>query len=175
MPQSPITSFILCTHRYPEKRMRHLLDIMSSAVGRSVQRELRVIGIWEKTFATVRPELILGLRLCESWCKACEELILLWKDNTKGHSWVGFDYKDEFVLLLVRRLQEIITLRQTREELSRLLTGEFDRENVQKQMQNVRSGTMVGSLGKHFAGIDPLLCSHHTDAAWSSSRVAMQA
>ena len=146
--------------------MRHLLDIMSSTVGQSVQRELRAIGIWEEGFAKVRPELISGLRLCESWCKACEELIYLWKDNTQGRSWVGFDYKDEFVLLLGRRLQEILTLRQTREELSRLLSGDFDTENDQKQMQNARSATLVGSLGKYFAGIDPLLCSHYTDSAW---------
>lgn len=160
--------FTICTNRYPESRMRHLLDIMSSTVGQSVQRELRAIGIWEEGFAKVRPELISGLRLCESWCKACEELIFLWKDNTEGRSWVGFDYKDEFVLLLGRRLQEILTLRQTREELSRLLSGDFDTENDQKQMQNARSATLVGSLGKYFAGIDPLLCSHYTDSAWSS-------
>ena len=43
--------------------MRHLLDIMSSTVGQSVQRELRAIGIWEEGFAKVRPELISGLRL----------------------------------------------------------------------------------------------------------------
>ena len=33
-------------------------------------------------------------------------------------------------------MKEILTLRQTREELSRLLSGDFDTENDQKQMQN---------------------------------------
>ena len=101
----PNHEFTICTNRYPESRMRHLLDIMSSTVGQSVQRELRAIGIWEEGFAKVRPELISGLRLCESWCKACEEL-------------------------------------------SRLLSGDVDTENDQKQMQNARSATLVGSLGK---------------------------
>ena len=37
----------------------------------------------------------------------------------RRRSWVGFDYRDEFVLLLGHRLQGVLTLIK-REELSRL-------------------------------------------------------
>ena len=53
--------------------MRHLLDIMSSTVGQSVQRELRAIGIWEEGQGPARTNF--RSSSVRELVQACEELI----------------------------------------------------------------------------------------------------
>jgi dynein heavy chain 2 len=50
---------------YPENRMRHLLEIISSSFGRYVQRKLADLDVWRGQFAQVRSCLQDGLNICE--------------------------------------------------------------------------------------------------------------
>ena len=126
--------------RYPAERMRHLLAVMGGAIARSAQQRLRALGsLWEAPFAEARAELAQGVlrsllspkvscltrrfpgaALCDRWCDASTELTTSRTSEGDVRSWDGKPYRDNFAAGLSARLGDILDLRATDEELSRL-------------------------------------------------------
>ena len=126
--------------RYPAERMRHLLAVMGGAIARSAQQRLRALGsLWEAPFAEARAELAQGVlrgllspkvscltrrfpgaALCDRWCDASTELTTSWTSESNVRPWDGVPYQDNFAAGLSVRLGDILGLRTTDEELSRL-------------------------------------------------------
>lgn len=113
---------------YPEDRMRHLLEIISSSFGRYVQRKLAELDIWRGQFTQVRTRLQDGLNICEKWSSATDLLTSQFWKQYALHPWKGGVFVSSTLLQLTLRLEEVMGLRALHEQLLRLLSSEEQRE-----------------------------------------------
>ncbi len=113
---------------YPEVRMRHLLEVLSGAFGRFVQRKLSDLDIWSGQFSYVRGSLHDGLMVCERWGTAAEVLTThYWKQYTP-HRWEGVAFSSPGLSQLVQRVEEVLGLRTVHEQLLCLLSSSEEAE-----------------------------------------------
>ena len=92
---------------YPERRMIHLLQILSDAFGRFVQRKLNGCDFWTGLFSRVRTALQDGLMVCDKWSSATEALtVQFWKQYSL-HRWKGGAFVSPSLSELTRRLEEV--------------------------------------------------------------------
>ena len=92
---------------YPEKRMEHLLEIVSDSFGRFVQRKLNGCGFWLGQFSQVRAQVQDGLMVCDKWSSATEVLtVQFWKQYSL-HRWRGGPFVSDFLSQLTQRLEEV--------------------------------------------------------------------
>ena len=113
---------------YPEDRMRHLLEIISSSFGRYVQRKLADLDVWRGQFTQVRSCLQDGLNICEKWSSAADLLTSqFWKQYTL-HPWKGGTFVSASLLQLTLRLEEVMALRMLHEQLLHLLSPSEQQE-----------------------------------------------
>lgn len=118
---------------YPEVRMRHLLEIISGAFGRFVQRKLSDLSVWSGQFGYVRSSLQDGLVVCEKWASAGEVLTShYWKQYTP-HRWTGGPFSSPTLSQLIQRLEEVLGLRTVHEQLVHLLSSS---EQVELNLPN---------------------------------------
>ncbi|CAI9593487.1 unnamed protein product, partial [Staurois parvus] len=110
---------------FSEHRMKHLLEIIGNALGRSVQKNLGAMNLWTDPFPVVKENLRAGISVCEQWTAACEYLTgQLWQRYTP-HPWKNEKYFPEFLYKLGKRLEEVFTIRIMYEKLAHFLpTGE---------------------------------------------------
>ncbi|XP_065895029.1 cytoplasmic dynein 2 heavy chain 1-like [Dysidea avara] len=77
---------------YPEKRMKHMSEVMSDSVGRFIQRKLGVLDD--------------GVHVCEKWSSAAEMLTLQYWKNYSSHPWKGKNFSSPNLQQLIDRLEE---------------------------------------------------------------------
>lgn len=113
---------------YPENRMRHLLEIISSSFGRYVQRKLSNLDVWKGQFPQVRSCLQEGLSICEKWSSATDMLTSQFWKNYALHPWKGGVFVSATLLQLTLRLEEVMALRVLFEQLLHLLSSSEQQE-----------------------------------------------
>ena len=116
------------TPPYPEDRMRHLLEIISSSFGRYVQRKLADLDIWKGQFPQVRSHLQEGLSICEKWSSATDMLTSQFWKQYALHPWKGGVFVSASLLQLTLRLEEVMALRVLHEQLLHLLSSSEQQE-----------------------------------------------
>ena len=113
---------------YPEDRMRHLLEIISSSFGRYVQRKLADLDVWYGQFTQVRSCLQDGLNICEKWSSAADLLTSQFWKQYALHPWKGGPFASGTLLQLTLRLEEVMALRVLHEQLLHLLSSSEQQE-----------------------------------------------
>ena len=92
---------------YPERRMNHLLEILSDSFGRFVQHKLNGCDFWAGAFSRVRTMLQDGLMVCDKWSSASEALtVQFWKQYSL-HRWKGGVFVSAPLSELTQRLEEV--------------------------------------------------------------------
>ena len=95
---------------YPEKRMKHLLEIISDSFGRFVQRKLNGCDFWTGAFSQIRTRVQDGLMVCDKWNSAAEALTVQYWKQYSLHRWTGGAFVSESLSQLTLRLEEVQTL-----------------------------------------------------------------
>ena len=116
------------TPPYPEDRMRHLLEIISTSFGRYVQRKLSDLDVWKGQFTQVRSCLQDGLNICEKWSSASDMLTSQFWKHYALHPWKGGVFVSATLLQLTMRLEEVMSLRVLHEQLLHLLSSAEQQE-----------------------------------------------
>uniref|UniRef100_A0A8B9KZF7 Cytoplasmic dynein 2 heavy chain 1 n=1 Tax=Astyanax mexicanus TaxID=7994 RepID=A0A8B9KZF7_ASTMX len=141
---------------YPEIRMRRLMDIIGSSLGRFVQKKLCVLHLWEDPYLTVRENLREGVTLCEQWVTACEHLTgQLWK-RYSPHLWEGDKLHPHGLKNLIQRLEEVLQIRAVQEKLQHLLS---------ERQQQVSASRVF----EPFSGLNPVLYNPYTEPLWRAA------
>lgn len=92
---------------YPEKRMTHLLLIISDSFGRFVQRKLNRCDFWTGQFSRVRTLIQDGLMVCDKWSSATEALTVQYWKQYSLHRWKGGEFVSASLSELTQRLEEV--------------------------------------------------------------------
>ena len=92
---------------YPEKRMTHLLQIISDSFGRFVQRKLTGCNFWTGLFSRVRTLVQDGLMVCDKWSAATEALTVQYWKQYSLHRWKGGEFVSTSLSQLTQRLEEV--------------------------------------------------------------------
>lgn len=141
---------------YPQQRMEQLLKVVGSAVVRKVQASFPGSSVWTTEYKQVKNQLREGQKACERWAEITRELTQgYWRTD---RVWSGSISKDESILLLAMRLDEIYSLRAQSEELLRLLTSE-ERQRFQ-----------VERAFEPFTRVPALLVSQFNLPAWQEAK-----
>lgn len=116
------------TPPYPERRMKHLLEIISGALARYVQRKLTGLDIWGGAFGLVRNALQDGLGVCDKWSSAAETLTTQYWKQYVLHQWKDGPFSSPTLTPLISRLEELLSLRCLHEQLLHLLSPAEQKE-----------------------------------------------
>jgi dynein heavy chain 2 len=141
---------------YPQSRMEQMLRVVGAAVVRKIQANFPGTSVWSTDFKSVKTQVKEGKKACERWAEIVKELTQsTWRTD---RVWSGAVTKDEGVLLLAMRLQEVYSLRAQSEELLRLLTTE-ERQRFQ-----------VERAFEPFTRVPALLVSQFSLPAWQEAK-----
>ncbi|KAG8452968.1 hypothetical protein GDO86_004684 [Hymenochirus boettgeri] len=142
---------------YPEHRMKHLLEIIASALGRSVQKNLCTLDLWRDPFPIVKENLRIGITICDQWAAACEHLTgQVWHRFTP-HPWKTEKYSPHTLMMLGKRLEEVLTIRMVHEKLIHFLPSGED--------QALRSIKVF----EPFTGLNPVHYNPYTEPLWRAA------
>ncbi|XP_069615312.1 cytoplasmic dynein 2 heavy chain 1 [Ranitomeya imitator] len=142
---------------YPERRMKHLLEITGNTLGRCVQKNLTEMNLWTEPFPAVKETLRAGIAVCEQWTAACEHLTgQLWRHYTP-HLWKHEKYIPESLHNLGRRLEEVFTIRMMHEKLAHFLPSGDDHSQRSRK------------LFEPFAGLNPVHYNPYTEPLWRAA------
>lgn len=151
------TCDVTASDAYPQGRMAHLMGVISGALGRYAQGSLSKLDLWTGPFAEVRSGLKEATKICERWNSATLELTGTFWSAHSHRPWSGKLFSDGFISLLAKRLQEILRVRTTFEELRRLLSPDEQRD------------LRVGDAFKPFARVQPLHVNEYTQPEWEQA------
>ncbi|XP_040514464.1 cytoplasmic dynein 2 heavy chain 1 isoform X1 [Gallus gallus] len=142
---------------FPQPRMRNLLDVIGSCLGRFVQRKLATLNLWEDAFHIVKENIKAGILICEQWVSACEYLTgQLWQRYTL-HQWKNEKYIPESLIELCKRLDEVLIVRTLHEKLTYFLpSGE-------------QNDLHLAQVFEPFAGLNPVHCNPYTEPLWKAA------
>lgn len=141
--------------QYPQARMANFLRIVSHALYRYVVHQITsTVQVWTSPFNEVRPMLSTSITLCERWVQIIDELTGTFWPSFDEHPWKGEKYSDTFLMAFKGRLQEVLRLRTTYEELLHLLPEER------------RDQFKVDDCFKPFAHLYPLNYNPYTQKDW---------
>ncbi|KAM4566457.1 cytoplasmic dynein 2 heavy chain 1 isoform 3-T3 [Odontesthes bonariensis] len=142
---------------FPETRMVRLMDVIGGGLGRYVQRKLSGLKIFGEPFVSVRENLRTGVSICEQWVVACEHLTgQVWKRHAP-HPWKGNKHCPQTLHCLMKRLNEVVTLRMVHEKLLFLLPG--------GKQQALTSNRVF----EPFSGLNPLHFNPYTEPLWRAA------
>ena len=92
---------------YPQIRMLHLLEMLTSSFGSGVEKNIRRIDIWKDSYSDVKESLSSGIQLCQKWSQVCSTLTSqLWK-NFPLHAWNGDGFVPKRLASFAIRLEEV--------------------------------------------------------------------
>ncbi|XP_075448514.1 cytoplasmic dynein 2 heavy chain 1 isoform X2 [Ascaphus truei] len=142
---------------YPEHRMKHLLDVIGTSLGRCVQKNLGSVNLWKDPFPTVRESLRAGIAICEQWTAACEHLTgQLWRRYTP-HPWKNEKYLSDSLNKLGNRLEEVLTIRLFHEKLVYFLSSGED-----QALRHMK-------VFEPFTGLNPVHYNPYTEPLWRAA------
>uniref|UniRef100_A0A7S1KS08 Cytoplasmic dynein 2 heavy chain 1 n=1 Tax=Percolomonas cosmopolitus TaxID=63605 RepID=A0A7S1KS08_9EUKA len=107
---------------YSESRMKHLLSVMASELGLFVQRKLNNLNVWSDSFLTVKKQFTYALDICYEWIRMTEEATTVDWVQDPTHPWRGQKHMDQNLVRLSQRLEHILHLRNSYEEVRQNLS-----------------------------------------------------
>ena len=87
--------------------MLHLLEVISSSLGRFVQRKLSNLDVRSEQFGQVRTSLQDGRMVYEKWSSAAEILTTQFWRHCSTHPWKGGSFASPTLSQLVHRSEEV--------------------------------------------------------------------
>lgn len=144
-------------HAYPQPRMAHLLETVSSALILYVQKRLGIYQLWRDAFTTIRSLLQASVRLLERWHQLAIELTSTYWPSFERHPWRGAQYSSMLIHSMASRLDQILHVRLIHEELLQLVSEQEARE------------LKVDRSFLAFEGINPLLYNPYTQPLWDAA------
>ncbi|GAB1603231.1 hypothetical protein Ahia01_000603700, partial [Argonauta hians] len=142
---------------YPEKRMKHFMEVIASSIGRYVKKKLADEDIWNGYYPDVCQVLQYGVTICETWLNSCETLTHHWWRYYTQHRWTGDKYVPTDLSQLSNRINEVLTMRSIHEQLTHLLSSQ---ERQELNMKNVF---------RPFSGLNPILYNPFTRPLWDAA------
>ena len=146
--------------KYPQHRMKHLFGVLSSAFVRAIQNNAADKGmdIWRGSFSDVCSRLREATRICTKWIEIVTELTESFWPSFASHTWNGKPYHCNEMHDYMTRLEEILRVRTTHEELTELL----------RESGNVEDTKGVDPF-EPFETIRPLQYNRYTDDTWKDA------
>ena len=90
--------------------MKNLFDLISNALGGRIQDEVNEATLWDPTSTSIKGKLSEGLRACKAWAEGIPQYTQqIW--TAKTHPWKDDKYSNIFINNLIKRLNELIELR----------------------------------------------------------------
>ncbi|KAF1789458.1 Dynein heavy chain [Phytophthora cactorum] len=152
---------------YPQRRMDHLLGLVTYAINTFVLAKAKSLtgadkesegNVWQAPFHAVHHLLQQGVTLCEKWRNSIESLTgTLWPAHSE-HPWEGsVSSQTQRVQLLSTRLEQVLRVRTTYEELSALLPSRGSKKQEDE---------LADSCFRPFERLRPLYYNAYTEPAW---------
>lgn len=141
---------------FPQRRMEFFFDCIGSAICRFVQQKLKGVSVWSDHAGDVRMKLQEGIRVLEQWTDVPRKLTTHYWQHTEN-PWKGPGYEDQFSVSFQKRLEQIMNIRTTSDELSQLLT------------RDEKLSFRIGSLFEPLESTNPLMYNPYTEPAWASA------
>jgi dynein heavy chain 2 len=142
---------------YPEKRMVHLLEVLSGQFSRFVQKKLSSLDMWSGPFVSVHTSVHEGLLVCEKWVQSAEQLTNKYWKQFAPHQWKGEKFSSRLLGNFIARLEQVISIRTVHEHLRRLLSA-ADQQALK-----------LPDAFTPFSGIQPLLHNPYTEPLWKAA------
>lgn len=139
---------------FPQRRMEYLFDCIGGAISRFVQQKLKGINVWKDHAGEVRVKLQDGIRVCEQWIDVPRKLTTHYWQHAEN-PWKGAGYEDQFTVAFQKRLEHIMNIRTTSDELSQLLT------------RDERLSFRIDSLFEPLENTNPLMYNPYTEPEWA--------
>lgn len=116
---------------YPEPRMRHFFSVISQAIVLyCTKHAFGKISVWSDAFPHVKSVLSSVLKMGERWLGHTEEATGVFWCAHEDHVWTGPKYSDPILPPFLERIEEVLRLRTTAEELLALLSPEEQAEFI---------------------------------------------
>ncbi|POM63753.1 Dynein heavy chain, partial [Phytophthora palmivora] len=152
---------------YPQRRMDHLLGLVTNAINTFVLAKATTLSggekesesnVWQAPFHAVHHVLQQGVILCEKWRNSIESLTgTLWPAHSE-HAWEGpMSTQVQRVQLLSARLEQVLRVRTTYEELHALLPSRGGKN---------QDDELADSCFRPFERLRPLYYNAYTEPAW---------
>lgn len=144
-------------NQFPQSRMDHVLGLVGSAINTFILEKGQHVDVWTGSFHDVTVLLQQAMALCEKWSSSIETLTESMWPSYEEHPWVGKRSSNDAMLQsLIKRMEEILRLRTTYEELVSLLP----RSMVQE---------LTTTCFQPFATLKPLYYNPYTEKAWQAA------
>ncbi|DBA00111.1 TPA: hypothetical protein N0F65_000402 [Lagenidium giganteum] len=144
-------------NQYPQARMEHLLGLIGTAINTFIMakaKELPGGDIWTSRFHDVSTLLQQAIGLCEKWSTSIDTLTSTMWPSYDEHPWKGSKSTQDVPLqCLIKRMEDIVRLRTTYEELISLLP-------------RTAANELTTSCFQPFRSLQPLYYNAYTDNAW---------
>ncbi|OWZ22446.1 Dynein heavy chain [Phytophthora megakarya] len=152
---------------YPQRRMDHLLGLVTNAINAFVLAKAKTLSgsekesegnVWQAPFHAVHHLLQQGVALSEKWRSSIESLTgTLWPAHSE-HAWEGsMSGQVQRVQLVSARLEQVLRVRTTYEELHALLPSRGGKN---------QDDELAESCFRPFERLRPLYYNAYTEPAW---------
>jgi dynein heavy chain 2 len=130
----------------------------------SCQAQARTMNLWTSSFADIKSLLTGGSQAMSNWVAEAKSLTQDWAMGFEngGHEWDGAAFTDSFVFAFQERMEEVYRIRETHEELSRLMRPD--------EAQSLG----VTDVFKPFSKVNALQVSDFTSASWKGAKEEYQ-
>ncbi|RHY58768.1 hypothetical protein DYB34_000770 [Aphanomyces astaci] len=136
--------------QYPQKRMMHFFGLVDHALNSFIVLKAGTLNVWKGAFHAVQVTLTQSIALCEKWIGYMEQLTGTFWPSYAEHPWDGHAHDDALLPPLMKRLEEVLRLRTTFEELVSLCTDK----------------ALTASCFDVFDRVQPLQYNPYTANAW---------
>lgn len=137
--------------------MQRFLINIGADLTKFVQTKLSEVDFWCGSSALVKMELESGLRVCRQWLQVLEDLTQTDWPSCSFPTWNLGAVKDDFVIGFTQRLETILRMRSTYDQLLQLVTAD----------QRVKFTAEV--MFKPFSKLQPLLYNQFTNPSWENA------
>ncbi|GLD99149.1 hypothetical protein PINS_up007867 [Pythium insidiosum] len=144
-------------HQFPQARMDHVLGLVGSAINTFIVEKARALDLWTGSFHDVSALLQQAIALCDKWSVSVESLTATMWPSYDEHPWTGpRSTQDAPLQSLVRRMEDVLRVRTTYEELTSLLP-------------RADAGELATTCFAPFRALQPLFYNPYTDAKWQAA------
>ncbi|KAJ8913450.1 hypothetical protein NQ315_013829 [Exocentrus adspersus] len=119
---------------YPKERLKHIMNIIASDVGKFVIMGLKKVDIWNSDYNEIADLLLQHISLGEKWLNTCKQLTEIFWPNYGTNPWKESVYQPQDLIHFVELLKKILSIRTLHKQLVRLLTPQERDELKTKEM-----------------------------------------
>jgi dynein heavy chain 2 len=142
---------------YPQDRMIHILDIITSDISSCIQHQLSAFNLMQDRYGKVIEPLRGSRQVCDNLMTTCDTLTSKIWPHTMTNKWNGPPFTSRLLGTLTERLCSIMDIRNAHDLLVQLLSVE-----EQKELR-------VNECFDSFHGINPLSCSSFSTMKWNEA------